>query len=960
MRPRLTARAALATALLTAPLTALLTALTALAPAPAHAQDPAFRVVAVPWVPTNPAIPHDGVAGQPHYLQAVADHCPAGPITLRWDYDGDGRYDMPATPAPDRWNLGAQHTYNPAETRLYYPRVEARCADATATAQMPLRIHVAPPLQIRINRAISNGLWIGHAQLIRDPATLRASFGAGDRVADSAALAQAMINRGHRAGADPATTPYLADVQWQLHTALAGMVRRSIRARQAGADTDLNGNGDGLRFAASENYVGGGVLEALASYGDLRYVPPPQTALPGAVVGRALGEVVQDAAEYFAWSQSEIPFNGAHAGGWSYAANSDDIDSSHVGWAAVGLFAAQRVGGAQIPDFVAERLYQGVLHNDTSRGGNEALRGGYVYRFGNDTGPSYARSGAMLNALGYATDRDPTDPQVQATVGLISRQWGRNFVTDYWDGTNLGNYYAMHQIAKGMRSFEPAFEYIGDAGVDWYADYATFLVDTQPANARWINDHQWTRDREITHALGLLVLIPTLFEAIPTAVPQGAPLAIGPDDPVTFTHAESYALDPLNPIVMYRWDFVRAPDGLDLNADGRFDAPNEIEPEDLDGDGRVSDEETHWEIETADPTFRPVWRFPLTAGPQQTYEVRLQVEDTLGRTHTDRHTITVTVSTTNHPPVAVPHPQPGAEYLATPGQMLRLDAAQSYDPDTDDPPVPGFPRDALTTTWDLDGDGVFETPGPITQLAIPPDWADGLTRIIRLRACDDGRWIGQSDAQCGGDCSLCHTADARIRVALRPDAIVEPATTLLEGDQIEIDGDRSNHPRAQPYTLTWTLDPRLPYTLGPGGRSILIDATQIDGPQTFNGTLTATTAGLTDTAPFTITVQNRAPTITVRAGGRALEGTTLIWTTPAPNPTPSPGPSTPASPTPSAPAAARSSSTPPRSTAPRPSTAPSPPPPPDSPTPPPSPSPCKTAPRRSPCAPGAEPLKARR
>ena len=860
---------------LTAALAALIT--------PAHAQNEAFRVVTVPWVPTDPTIPHDGVAGQPHYLQAIAHDCVDGAIEYRWDHDGDGTYDADFAPAPDRWNLGVQHTYQTAETRLFNARIEARCGQATATAEFPLRIHVDPPLGIRVNRAISNGLWVGHAQLVRDPAARHARFGAEFfNEADTAMLAQAMMNRGHRAGVDPAVDPYLEDVQWMLHYVVSSVSLQPDPPLQAGEDPDFNGNGATLRFAGADigAYVGGGCLEALASYGDMSYVPSPEVTLPAHLRGVSLGEMVQDAAEYLAWTQSEIPFGDAIAGGWDYLVNSNAIDSSQVGWAAVGLFAARVNGGAEIADWVTDRLYQGVLYNDASRGGDPALRGGYGYRVFNECLPNYARSGSMLNALGFALDRDPDDPQVQATVGLIGRQWGNNFFGDCWQGTNHGNFYAMYQISKGMRSFEPPFEIIGD-GVDWYRSYAQFLVDTQPANGRWTDDALWTRSREITHALGLLVLIPTLFEAPPTAVAAATPLAIGPGDTVTFTHRGSYALDPTAPLVTYRWDFVSYPDGLDANGDGRLDGPDDIAPEDLDGDGRVTGDEIRWEIETDDPDLHPEWTFDaaLAAGDELIIPVRLQIEDSRGRTDDDDESVVVRIATINHPPIAVAHPDPGGEYRASPGRALRLDGGQSFDPDADDAPAPGFPRDALTSVaWDLDGDGTFETAGAVVDFNTPPDWRDGQTRIVRLRVCDDGTWIGQTNAECGGDCSLCHTTDARIRVVTGPDAIIDPAFVVTEGTTLPIDGSASNHPAGRPFELRWACDGALPFAPAPDGRSITIDATLIDGTtpgRVFNCTLTAAADGLTDVAPFTVTVNNRAPTLSAALIGDPAEGTTI-------------------------------------------------------------------------------------
>ena len=859
---------------------ALTCALAALALSPAYAQNEAFRVVTVPWVPTDPTIPHDGVAGELHSLQAVASACADGPIEYRWDVDGDGTYEGDFIRAADRRWLHALHTYQTDQPRLFYARVEARCGQTTASAEFRLRIHVDPPLGIRVNRAISNGLWYGHITLRHIHGFRRAYFtGEANYLADTAALAQAMMNRGHRAGVDPAVSPYVEDVQWMLHEVANGLAVGPDPALQAGEDPDFNGNGTLLRFAGLENYVGGGCLEALASYGDLGYVPPPEAGLPAHLQGISLGELVQDAAEYFAWSQSEIPFGDGLAGGWSYDPNAADIDTSQVGWPAVGLFAARVSGGAEIADWVTDRLYQAVLFNDASRGGDPTLRGGYGYRGFADYGVNAARSGAMLNALGFATDRDADDPQVQATVDFIAGNWGRNFLGEH-GGVDIGNYYGMYQIAKGMRSFAPPFEIIGD-GIDWYRTYAQFLVDTQSGAGRWVNDTRWTLNRVMTHALALLVLIPTLFEPPPTAVATATPLDIGPGDTVTFAHDGSHALDAAAPLVLWRWDFISYPDGLDADDDGRLDGPDDIAPEDLDGDGRVSGDEIRWEIETDDPNLRPQWTFDadLLAGEERLFAVRLQVEDARGQTDDDPESVVVRVTIANHPPIAQAHPDADADYLAPPGRTIRLDATASTDPDTDEPPAFGFPADTLTAyTWDLDGDGTFETEGPTADFAVPPEWRDGETRIARLRVCDDGTWIGQTDADCGGDCSLCHTTDFRLRVVIGPVPVIDPAIVLNEGETLVLNGGASYHHAGRDFDLSWACDAGLPLIAGADDRTVTADATALDGPAAgavFNCTLTATGDGLTDVATFTVTVNNRAPTGSATIDGAPGEGATV-------------------------------------------------------------------------------------
>ncbi len=856
-----------------------------------------FEVVSVPWVGTAPEVPHDGVAGEWHYLQATARNCD-GAIEYRWDFDGNGQYDLDWAAAPNRWNLGTQYTYQGLEeTRLFIARVEGRCGGAdgpTATADFPIRVHVDPPRGIRVNRSISNALWYGHITLVRDAVTRTARFGAAaGNWADTALLAQAMMNRGHKQGVDPAVDPYHEDVLWMLHYVLAHYVTLAAPGEQAGEDPDVNGNGIVLEIDeggvhGGANYVGGGCLEAISSWPDHDYMIPDDIGAPQNVAGRRLGDVVQDAAEFYMYSQTDIAFEGGIAGGWDYDINSPGIDSSQVGWAAVGLFAARESAGADVPQWITDRLYLGVRYMDYGLATGGDPSGGYGYRTRGDG--SYrgnpARSGAMLNALGFATGGDRADPSVLATVDFIARAFDAP-PQDGFGGEILGNFYAMFQVSKGMRSFEPQFELIGEGGVDWYARIADYLIANQEANGRWHSAVRWTNQRDITHSLGLLVLIPTLFEAPPTAVAQATPLSVGPGDEVTFYHGGSYVLDPAAPIVTYRWNFIDYPEGLDLNGDGDFDDAGEHAPEDADGDGAVTGDEIVWEVETDDRDLRPTWSYDvdIAFGEVERIPVTLQVEDDQGRVDDDRESVVIEISFVNHPPVAIGHPDGGDTiYTGAINGTVRLDSSASFDPDTDDDPAEGFPRDGLTFIgWDLDGDGVFETERETVDFVVPPTWVLGSTRVIQLRVCDDGRWVGVPDAECeGGDCSLCRTTDVRIAVVEpRTDISIggEDAFVLDEGGVLQLDTSGTVNTGALDFDLYAFCEDLAVSVSGDGG-TLTVDARLTDGltpAVTHACSLTAVDAlGGVETLLFDVTVVNVAPAITTaRVEGDPVEGNTV-------------------------------------------------------------------------------------
>jgi MYXO-CTERM domain-containing protein len=833
---------------------------------------PAFQVITVPWVSTNVNVPRDAVNGQWHYFQAVARNC-ATTVQFRWDFDGDGTYDTNWTNAPNLWNLGARYTYpNQEVDRLFIARVQGRCgnndAAASASAEFPIRVRVDPTRTQKVNRAVDNGLWYIHVNLARDTTHHTANW---NGLPDTPIFAQAMMNRGHRAGIDPNIDPYYEDVLWMLHYTLTGYTRQNLAAQSQNVDPDVNGNGFGLRGGGNENYSGGPCLEAIASWGDMDYVIPDDIGI-AEVHGRRLGDVVQDGAEYFYWSQTDIGFDGEIAGGWDYNANSGDIDTSQFGWASVALFAAEINGHAQVPDWVKTRVFNGVRYMDASQGGDQTLFGGYWYHH-NSCGANQAHSGAMLNALGFALGRNADNDRVQATVRYIDRYFNA-VAPDCWGGQNIPNYYAMYQISKGLRSFVPIISSIGDDQLDWYGAYVDFLLRTVNADGRWDNDNRWMSNRPMVHGLGLLILIPSVFEAPPVAVAEADPTRAGPGDLITFSHENSFNVDPTVPITAYRWNFIDYPDGLDANNDGDFDDDGDVQPEDLDGNGTVDLNEIHWEVETNDRNLRPTFTYrpDIAFGEEKTYPVTLQVEDQLGRTSIDNESVLIRVSIINHPPVALHDPSgnPNAVEQVVPGRTYTFDAGRSYDPDSDDEPQVGFDADHLTYfAWDLDGDGNFETEGQTVQFEIPGDWVIGQNRTGQLVVCDDGTWVGTPDEECeGGDCSLCSTRSFRFQIVPNqpPVAVIDPAEPqLFEGDQLVIDGSGSNDPEGGVLVYAWECDEDLPVQESDDGTHLTIDASAIDASvegQAFGCLLTVVDdVGDTSSAEFTVNVVNRPPAV---------------------------------------------------------------------------------------------------
>ena len=871
---------------------------------PARADAEPFAVLTVPWVAADARIPHDGVDGEWHYAQAVArgGSCPA--VEYRWDFEGDGAWDTALAPAADRNDLGARHIWSRApDDRVVVARVEARCGDESASAEFPLRLRVAPTVRQRLSRAVSNGLWYAHTRLVRD--ALRDTAGWVD-LATTAHLLRAMAARGHRDGAGLDRDPYADDVRMLAHTLFARL--ETVEPPEVDAEAfDLDGDGLVLRPACEENYCGGAVLAALASAGEADVIVPDtldDRAYPAA--GRTRRDVVGDIAEYFAWAQSAEPHGELIAGGWDYAPNSGLINTPQSSWPARGLRLAARHMGTELPDWLAARTRVAAEWADAGRGGDGEASGGYGYRGWENGGAGIARAGAMLSVLAFATGADASDAAVADTVAFIDRNFDAPTLVDAFGGANVGDYYAMVEVAEGLAAFGPAFAHIG-RGRDWFVPYAAHLVASQTDDGAWNDDEHWFEHRpEMNHTVALRIAAAVHLDAGPVAVARATPRAAGPGDAIVFDHGAAHALDPDAPLVRFRWNFVDYPRGLDANGDGDFDDPGDHPAEDRDDDGVVGPDEVVWEFDTIDPTERPQWVFDDLIGggddanEEIQYRVTLQVEDALGRVAWDAESVVVRVGGGNHPPVALPHPSERADatYTVVPGTTITLDGRASRDPDFDEVPAPGFPAEFLTEfAWDLDRDGIFETAGPQVAFDIAADWPVGQTRVVRLRVCDDGRWSGRTDADCGGDCSMCREADARIVTAasmppalavlgLGPDGVLE----VPEGSAARLDASGTIDPDGDALTFDLRCGEGLAVAVGEVPGTFDVSARAANAPAAGTVYICALTVGDATGAAaeryVTVRHINAPPTIDSAVATPAREGAVVVLAVDASDPSP--------------------------------------------------------------------------
>ena len=663
----------------------------------------ALEVITVPWVPGSPGIPHDTYNGVSTTFMAIA-RGGDGTYIYEWDFNGDGTFDYSNTTTIP-YDLSATHTYPvQASDRLFIARIRVTSGAETATAEYRVIIHEPATTDIRVNRTIDNALWYLHTHMNRDTVGgVQRGYYPGQSLGAAGMAAQAWAIQGHKINGDFDTNPYVEDVRRTLNYCLYTTFTFSLSLQPAG-NPDSNGNGIGLYSSEqSQLYETGIVLMALANSGDPYYLA--DASLPNAdVAGRTYLDIVQDMVDFLAFAQND-DYTGVYRGGWRYGPNFGNSDMSVTQWPVIGLEAAENNPDfldsnsdplITVPVWVKTELRDYFLIYD------QGVDGGFGY-----TDPNYSnipRTGAGLACQAWVGLVD-SDSAVQLAIEYLDNNWALGGC----DG-NLGSFYAMYAVNKGMRGFAPDIEMIGSH--DWYTEYTNWLILNQASDGGW-TDNCWF-GRDLATAAGVLILVKAIIEPPPVAAAKASPKEAPPGATITFDHSGSFHYDPARILVAFRWDF--------------------------DEDG--------WDYETADINAKPTWVYndDIGCGDEVIHPVTLEVEDDAGKTDQDTESVVIKINLFNHPPVADGDPTDSdPNYEASQGGQVFLDASDSYDPDTDAPLKcdPEAPDDHIVKwEWDLNNDGIFDVEGETYLFGTPDDWEIGSTHTVQLRVTDDGSWAG--------------------------------------------------------------------------------------------------------------------------------------------------------------------------------------------------------------------------
>lgn len=677
-----------------------------LLPVAAAAQVPPV-VKTVPWVASNPLIPHDTWSGKQVVLKGTSS-VQGSNIQYTWDY-GDGSPVSTGT-VTNRFVIQSWHTYTGTPGTVFTARLTVLDTTTGLSDSQPYYVEIRElALPVEVNVAIDTGLWYLHSTMYRS--TGADGFDRGSWTescggyacygvpATTGANVHAFFVNGHREdGAD--SNPYTETVQRAMRRLVEFLSSNATALKTYGnglgiIDPDCAGcaggdpadNGVALSIG-NDVYQTGIVTDAIAASG----VPSRMTVTGtvGTVRGRTYRAILQDLVDYWVFGQ-EYRQGCSGFGSWRYGAQYCSGDNSTAQWGAIGLMAAKGFGrlmygppdpGIQIPDIVLAANRYWLTYSFQSLSLTQGA-------FGYDGPGSYAwgqwattPSGLVQLAM-TGQGRGGTDTKWEKTEGWIR---------DNFANTG-GAYYALKDYYYGLFAFvkamllhdaEPGdgvpdpiqFLHSGTGGldIDWYSaqvatgdptnGVARTLVDDQGLAGYWYGHNYNGAQYYFETAWAIIMLNRTIFETgAPVAVIEATPNPAVAGQAINLSGAASFHQDAAKMIDSWAWD---------LNNDGTYETPG----------------------------LTTTVSYPAIGS----YIVGLQVSDNGVPERFAWATVTLRVTT---PPVAPTANAAGPYSFCANRTPWFLDGRGSSNPD-DGQSEPGMPPDVITAfNWDLNGDGVY-------------------------------------------------------------------------------------------------------------------------------------------------------------------------------------------------------------------------------------------------------------
>lgn len=679
-------------------------------------------VKTVPWVASNPLIPHTTWTGKSVRLKGTCDQQGAN-LAWFWDF-GDGSAVATGT-VSNRFAIEASHAYTGASGTVFTARLTVTNTTTGETGNKAYYVVLQDKtLDVEVNAAIDEGLWYLHKSQRRftSGAVDFGDWTSGDTYTTlsyygvTAANLNAFLVNGHLEAGD-ATNPYVETVQRGMRRVFEFLTTRTIGLQNPGSrNPDSNGNGYGVWVNQSYPYYQGGMfVDVIVATGTPNAItttgPLPSGGNPG-IRGRMYKDIVQDMVDDHAYAQ----YDDLNYGGWRYNTN-DFPDNSACQWAAIGLIAAERSWGCVIPAWVKSSNLNWLAYSQSRTSNKGAF--GYTQADYFPWGAFASTPSGMVQMIldGVGRGMKATNPPAAADE-WPNWDWAETYMRDrFHTGSGpTGNvkdyYYGLFSFVKSMLLHQPAPIVLlqsmtaGVPPIDWYAAEVskgaptdgvarTLVGDQNPAGFWWEHNYEGNQYRFET-AWAIMMLHKTLFESgVPVAVAKAVPNPAVAGQPITLDGSDSYHQDASKSIVLWEWD---------LNSDGIFDAAGPF-------------------VSTSFPAIG-------------TYPVRLRVTDDNSPPKVVETSVSVLVTI---PPLAPTADANGPYVFCAEAKPWFLDGRKSVNPDEgrSEPHVPAYPGDTIQKyEWDLNNDGVFDVTGPT------PDVTDFFTaagpgsHLIRLRVTD--------------------------------------------------------------------------------------------------------------------------------------------------------------------------------------------------------------------------------
>lgn len=414
---------------------------------PAAGAPPSITVV--PFVASDPSVPHRVWSGRIVYLKAVTD-VQGSDYEYTWDY-GDGNTAVGTV--ANRFAVTASRPFTGSVGTVFNVTLTVRnklTAEQTTVAY-PVEM-CARTLDLEVQVARDEGLWYLHKIMNRWTPEGQPDMGtwAGVNVGTMStndgwinpAILLAFETNGFLPSGDP-SHPYTDTVKRGFMGMWGSLYTLDIGPQTNGLgpfSPDGNGNGiavrgywDNTKMAATSFFV-----EAIVATGTPAAIVPTRTGIRDNIAGRTYAGIVQDMVDYYAYCQYDAAPQG---GGWAATCNSAPSQSI-TQFAAASLVAARRFAGVVVPDIVRQWLLTWLVSSQ------DPTTGGFGSADATDPDSSY--TGEAMMTMAYAG------------IGRGNTAWDRaeTYMRDRFVNSTIypplfmRDFYALQGFVKALRAHD--------------------------------------------------------------------------------------------------------------------------------------------------------------------------------------------------------------------------------------------------------------------------------------------------------------------------------------------------------------------------------------------------------------------------------------------------------------------------------------------------------------------------